>query len=40
MTEFTLVIENAGSNFAAFAPDVRGCIATGASVDEVTTTLR
>jgi predicted RNase H-like HicB family nuclease len=40
MTEFIIVIEDAGTNFAAYAPDVRGCIATGASVDEVTSTLR
>ncbi|HEY5303810.1 MAG TPA: type II toxin-antitoxin system HicB family antitoxin [Acidimicrobiales bacterium] len=40
MTEFTIVIEDAGTNFAAYAPDVPGCIATGATVEEVTTTLR
>jgi predicted RNase H-like HicB family nuclease len=40
MTEFTIVIEDAGTNFAAYAPDVPGCIATGASIDEVTTILR
>ena len=40
MTEFTIVIEDAGTNFAAYAPDVPGCIATGASVAEVTSTLR
>jgi predicted RNase H-like HicB family nuclease len=40
MTEFTIVIEDAGGNFAAYAPDVPGCIATGSSVEEVTVTLR
>jgi predicted RNase H-like HicB family nuclease len=40
MTEFTIVIEDAGTNFAAYAPDVPGCVATGATVEEVTTTLR
>jgi predicted RNase H-like HicB family nuclease len=40
MTEFTIVIEDAGNNYAAYAPDVPGCIATGASIDEVTSTLR
>jgi predicted RNase H-like HicB family nuclease len=40
MIEFTIVIEDAGSNFAAYAPDVQGCIATGAPVEEVTSTLR
>jgi predicted RNase H-like HicB family nuclease len=40
MTEYTIVIEDAGSNYAAYAPDVPGCIATGSSIDEVTSTLR
>jgi predicted RNase H-like HicB family nuclease len=40
MTEFTIVIEDAGTNFAAYAPDVPGCIATGATIEEVTITLR
>jgi predicted RNase H-like HicB family nuclease len=40
MTEFTIVIDDAGTNFAAYAPDVPGCIATGATIEEVTTTLR
>jgi len=40
MTEFTIVIEDAGTNFAAYAPDVPGCIATGPTVEEVTVTLR
>jgi predicted RNase H-like HicB family nuclease len=39
MTEFTIVIEDAGANFAAYAPDVPGCIATGATIEEVTVTL-
>jgi predicted RNase H-like HicB family nuclease len=40
VTEFTIVIEDAGTNYAAYAPDVPGCIATGESVAEVTATLR
>ncbi|MBW4079095.1 MAG: type II toxin-antitoxin system HicB family antitoxin [Acidobacteria bacterium] len=40
MTEFTIVIEDAGPNSDAYAPDVPGCIATGATIEEVTTTLR
>jgi predicted RNase H-like HicB family nuclease len=40
VTEFTIVIEDAGTNYAAYAPDVPGCIATGASIDEVTANLR
>jgi len=40
MTQFTIVIEDASTNFAAYAPDVPGCIATGATIEEVTSTLR
>ena len=40
MTEFAIIIEDAGTNFAAYAPDVPGCIATGATLEEVTETLR
>jgi predicted RNase H-like HicB family nuclease len=40
MTVFTIVIEDAGTNFAAYAPDVPRCTATGATVEEVTTILR
>jgi predicted RNase H-like HicB family nuclease len=39
VTEFTIIVENAGSNFAAYAPDVPGCIATGATIEGVTSTL-
>ncbi len=40
MIEFTIVIEDAGTNYAAYALDVPGCIATGTSVAEVTATIR
>jgi len=40
MTEFIIVTADAGTNFAAYAPDVPGCIATGVTVEEVTVTLR
>ena len=40
MTEFTIVIEDAGTNFAAYAPDVPGCIATADTVEEVTAMLK
>jgi predicted RNase H-like HicB family nuclease len=40
MTKYTIVIEDEGTNDAAHASDVPGCIATGASVAEVTGTLR
>ena len=31
---YAIVIENAGSNFSAYVPDLPGCIATGATVAE------
>ncbi len=34
------MIADAGTNFAAYAPDVPGCIGTSETNDEVTTTLR
>ena len=29
MHRFLIVIENAGENFSAYAPDLPGCVATG-----------
>jgi predicted RNase H-like HicB family nuclease len=40
VTEFAIILEDAGTNFAAYAPDVPGCIATGATIEEATETLR
>jgi predicted RNase H-like HicB family nuclease len=37
---YAIVIEKAGSNFSAYVPDLPGCIATGASVQEVETEIR
>lgn len=31
---YAVVIENAGSNFSAYVPDLPGCVATGATVSE------
>ena len=36
---YAVVIENAGRNFSAYVPDLPGCIATGASIDEVEASL-
>jgi predicted RNase H-like HicB family nuclease len=36
MPRYPIVIEQGASNYSAFAPDVPGCVATGASRDEVT----
>ena len=40
MTEFTIVIEDAGSNFSAYVVGLDGCIATGQTVEEVEINLR
>ena len=37
---YAIVIENAGPNFSAYVPDLPGCVATGANVDEVQRELR
>ena len=37
---YAIVIENAGSNYSAYVPDLPGCVATGASPQEVEELLR
>jgi predicted RNase H-like HicB family nuclease len=39
MTEYTIIIEDAGSNFAAYAPDVPGCVATAKTFEETRTLM-
>jgi predicted RNase H-like HicB family nuclease len=39
MTEYTIIIEDAGSNFAAYAPDVPGCVAAAKTVEETRTLM-
>jgi len=34
MRRFLIVVEKAGSNFSAYSPDIRGCVATGATPEE------
>ena len=34
MNKYAIVIEKAEQNYSAYAPDVPGCIATGATVEE------
>jgi len=34
MHRFLVVVENAGDNYSASAPDLPGCFATGDSLDE------
>jgi predicted RNase H-like HicB family nuclease len=40
MLRYAIVIENPGSNFSAYVPDLPGCIATGATVEEVEREIR
>jgi len=35
MHRFLVVIETAGGNYSAYSPDLPGCVATGATRDEV-----
>jgi predicted RNase H-like HicB family nuclease len=37
---YAIVIENAGSNFSAYVPDLPGCVATGASAEIVAAEMR
>ena len=34
MHRFLIVIEKAGSNYSAYSPDLPGCVATGATLEE------
>jgi len=34
MHKYLVVIENAGSNYSAYSPDLPGCVATGDTADE------
>jgi len=38
--KYAVVIENAGTNFSAYVPDLPGCIATGSSVEETENEIR
>jgi len=37
---YAIVVENAGPNYSAYAPDLPGCAATGATVEEVQREIR
>ncbi len=37
---YAVVIENAGTNYSAYVPDLPGCVATGASVEETQANVR
>jgi predicted RNase H-like HicB family nuclease len=34
MSRYPIVIENAGSNYSAYSPDLPGCATTGATVEK------
>jgi len=38
--EYLIVIEKAESNWAAYSPDVLGCVATGRTVEETVENMR
>ena len=40
MKRYAIVVERAKRNFAAYVPDLPGCVATGATVAEVDQLLR
>ncbi len=40
MIRYAVVIEKATHNYSAYFPDVPGCVATGASLDEVRRNLQ
>jgi predicted RNase H-like HicB family nuclease len=37
---YAIVIENAGTNFSAYVPDLHGCVATGATLAEAEKAIR
>ena len=37
---YAIVIENAGSNYSAYVPDLPGCVATGATIEDVEREIR
>jgi predicted RNase H-like HicB family nuclease len=37
---YAIVIEKAEGNYSAYVPDLPGCVATGATVEEVETLVR
>ena len=40
MKKYAIVVEQAQRNFAAYVPDLPGCVATGATVEETERLLR
>ena len=40
MKRYAVVVEDAGSNWAAYVPDLPGCVVTGETVEEVGRLIR
>ena len=40
MKRYAIVVEDAGSNYSAYVPDLPGCVATGESLEEVEQSIR
>jgi predicted RNase H-like HicB family nuclease len=40
MRRYAIVVEDAGSNLAAYVPDLPGCVATGETEEEVSRLIR
>ena len=40
MSEYTVVIERSDHNYGAWVPALDGCVATGSTLEEVTTNIR
>lgn len=40
MKRYAIVVEDAGTNLAAYVPDLPGCVATGVTVAEVEEAIR
>jgi predicted RNase H-like HicB family nuclease len=40
MSTYAVVIEGANDSYSAYVPDLPGCVAAGASIEEVTSMMR
>jgi predicted RNase H-like HicB family nuclease len=40
MKKYLIIVEKTGTGFSAYSPDLEGCIATGATRDEVEANMR
>jgi len=40
MTQYAIIIENAGSNYAAYVPDLPGCVGAADTIEELRELMR